>query len=106
MLDLKVESGCEAKSDSYITRPSNEIKHYKKQMSRLAKLAKKHRNGQVNKIDWLDRLTFREIELINEREKRASNFLYLSIDFPETLIDETLVSKKFNNNVYFFTEKI
>lgn len=52
------------------------------QMQRLAKLAKKHRNGQIEKVDWIDRLTFREIELINEREKRESNYLYLMIEFP------------------------
>jgi phosphatidylinositol 3-kinase len=52
------------------------------QMQRLAKLAKKHRNGQIEKVDWLDRLTFREIELINEKEKRESNYLFLMIEFP------------------------
>lgn len=35
------------------------------------------------KIDWLDRLVFREIELINEKEKRFSNFLFLMIEFPK-----------------------
>lgn len=54
----------------------------KDQMQRLAKLAKKHRNGQMMKVDWLDRLTFREIELINEREKRSSNSMYLMVEFP------------------------
>lgn len=34
------------------------------------------------KVDWLDRLTFREIELINEKEKRSSNFMFLMIEFP------------------------
>lgn len=35
------------------------------------------------KLDWLDRLVFREIELINEKEKRFSNFLFLMIEFPK-----------------------
>lgn len=34
------------------------------------------------KVDWLDRLTFREIEMVNERQKRDSNFMYLMIEFP------------------------
>ncbi|KAG7241549.1 hypothetical protein INR49_025469 [Caranx melampygus] len=34
------------------------------------------------KVDWLDRLTFREIEMINESEKRSSNFMYLMVEFP------------------------
>ncbi|KAK4291772.1 hypothetical protein Pmani_033777 [Petrolisthes manimaculis] len=58
------------------------LDHGKDQMQRLAKLAKKHRNGQMMKVDWLDRLTFREIELINEQEKRSSNSMYLMVEFP------------------------
>lgn len=34
------------------------------------------------KVDWLDRLTFREIEMINEKQKRDSKFMYLMIEFP------------------------
>uniref|UniRef100_A0A182JA89 Phosphatidylinositol 3-kinase catalytic subunit type 3 n=1 Tax=Anopheles atroparvus TaxID=41427 RepID=A0A182JA89_ANOAO len=62
------------------------------QMQRLSKLAKKHRNGQMEKIDWLDRLTFRELEVINEMEKRNSQFLYLMVEFPQVYIDEKLYS--------------
>lgn len=39
------------------------------------------------KVDWLDRLTFREIEVINEQQKRESNFLYLMIEFPRIVCD-------------------
>lgn len=38
-------------------------------------------------VDWLDRLTFREIEMINEKEKRSSDYLYLMVEFPTVLID-------------------
>ncbi|CAL1527700.1 unnamed protein product, partial [Lymnaea stagnalis] len=51
-------------------------------MSQLSKLAKKHRDGHMTKIDWLDRLTFREIELVNEQEKRDSECMYLMVEFP------------------------
>lgn len=61
----------------------------KNQMQRLAKLAKKHRNGQVPKVDWLDRLTFREIEVINEREKTESENMYLLIEFPTVLCEQS-----------------
>ena len=40
-------------------------------------------------VDWLDRLTFREIEMINERQKRDSNFMYLMIEFPLIHLDGT-----------------
>lgn len=50
-------------------------------MARLAKLTKKHHKGKMQKVDWLDRLTFRELEMINEKEKRESNFMFLMIEF-------------------------
>ena len=53
------------------------------QMVRLSKLVQKHRKGRMMTVDWLDRLTFREIEVINEREKRESNFMYINVEFPK-----------------------
>lgn len=35
----------------------------------------------------MDRLTFRELELINEQEKRSSDYLYLMIEFASLTID-------------------
>ncbi|XP_061932147.1 phosphatidylinositol 3-kinase catalytic subunit type 3 isoform X2 [Apis cerana] len=87
MLDLRVWPGVEADGSIPNSTPGKTRDHGKEQMQRLAKLVKKHRNGQMNKVDWLDRLTFREIELINEREKRASEYLYLMIEFPEVTMD-------------------
>ena len=52
-------------------------------------LSKKHRDGHMLKVDWLDRLTFREIEMINEKQKRDSNFMYLMIEFPYIHNDDT-----------------
>lgn len=44
------------------------------------------------KVDWLDRLTFREIEMINESEKRNSEYLYLMIEFSTVQVDGNNVS--------------
>lgn len=38
-------------------------------------------------MDWLDRLTFREIEMINEKEKKSSEYLYLMVEFPKICIE-------------------
>ena len=53
------------------------------EMTRLSKLVKKRRKERMMTVDWLDRLTFREIEVINEREKRQSNCMFLTIEFPK-----------------------
>lgn len=81
MIDLKIWPNIESDPQTNSTTPGK-TKDSNDQMSRLAKLSKKHRDGHMVKVDWLDRLTFREIELINEKQKRDSNFMYLMIEFP------------------------
>uniref|UniRef100_A0A8C5UCA4 Phosphatidylinositol 3-kinase catalytic subunit type 3 n=1 Tax=Malurus cyaneus samueli TaxID=2593467 RepID=A0A8C5UCA4_9PASS len=82
MHDLKVWPNVEADGSEPTKTPGRTSSTVSEdQMSRLAKLTKSHRQGHMVKVDWLDRLTFREIEMINEREKRSSNFMYLMIEF-------------------------
>jgi phosphatidylinositol 3-kinase len=85
MFDLKVWPNVEGNP---VSTPGKSKENNQHQMQRLAKLAKKHRNGQIEKVDWLDRLTFREIEVINEKEKRESDYLYLMIEFPTVVFSE------------------
>ena len=66
-------------------------------------LSKKHRNGHLPKVDWLDRLTFREIEIINERLKQHSNFLYLMIEFPRFQCNNTEYSVFYFEKVLLYT---
>ncbi|XP_068622443.1 phosphatidylinositol 3-kinase catalytic subunit type 3 [Battus philenor] len=83
MFDLRVWPGVEGSEKT----PGKAPDRGKEQMQKLAKLAKKHRNGHMPKVDWLDRLTFREIEMINEKEKRSSDYMYLMIEFPTVQIE-------------------
>lgn len=87
IVDLRVWPGIEADGNNPTTTPGKVRDNGKEQMQRLAKLTKKHRNGHISKVDWLDRLTFRELELINEKEKRSSNYLYLMVEFPSITVD-------------------
>lgn len=87
MLDLRIWPNREADGNAPTTTPGKGRDHGKEQMHRLAKLAKKHRNGHMTKVDWLDRLTFREIEMINEKEKKSSEYLYLMVEFPKICIE-------------------
>lgn len=89
MFDLRVWIGIEADGNLDTKTPGKFKDTSKNQMQRLAKLAKKHRNGQVPKVDWLDRLTFREIEMINEKEKTESDYLYLLVEFPTICCERT-----------------
>lgn len=87
--DLRVWADVEADGNFETATPGKGKDSSKNQMQRLAKLAKKHRNGQIPKVDWLDRLTFREIEMINEREKNESENMYLLIEFPTVLCEQS-----------------
>ena len=57
----------------------------KEQYHRLAKLSKKYHAGKIQPVDWLDRITFAEIERISQKDKSASAKLYLNIEFPHTM---------------------
>jgi phosphatidylinositol 3-kinase len=45
-------------------------------------LMKDHERGDIVKIDWLDRLAFRQIEQVHQRESANSDRLYLYVDLP------------------------
>lgn len=91
MFDLRVWKDTEADGRQPSRTPGKGKDVKTNQMQRLAKLSKKHRNGQIPRVDWLDRLTFREIEMINNREKNESDHLYLLIEFQTVLIGDHTV---------------
>ena len=80
--DLRVWLGVEPDGSLSSATPGEMDEKKESEMMRLAKLVKKHRKGRMMRVDWLDRLTYREIEVINEREKRSTNCMYLTIEFP------------------------
>lgn len=88
MYDLRIWLDVEGDGGFPSKTPGKGKDSYQSQMQKLGKLTKKHRNGQIQKVDWLDRLTFREIELINEREKRLSDYMFLMIEFPTVIVDD------------------
>lgn len=92
MFDLRVWVDVEADGNNISKTPGKGKDSSKTQMQRLAKLAKKHRNGQIPKVDWLDRLTFREIEMINEKEKTESDYMFLLVEFQSIHIGDHNVS--------------
>ncbi|GAA6060356.1 hypothetical protein JCM10212_004540 [Sporobolomyces blumeae] len=52
------------------------------EMGRLEKLVKKQERGDVPRLDWLDKLAFRQIEKIHKAESEKSENLFLYIDLP------------------------
>ncbi|CAI0434663.1 unnamed protein product [Linum tenue] len=58
-------------------------RHERGELERLEKLLNKYERGQIQRVDWLDRLTFKAMEKIKDREssKTGSSHLYLVVDF-------------------------
>ncbi|GAA6028728.1 hypothetical protein JCM8097_007365 [Rhodosporidiobolus ruineniae] len=54
----------------------------KDEMGRLEKLVKKHERGDIARLDWLDKLAFRQIEKIHKAESEKSENFFLYIDLP------------------------
>lgn len=79
--DLRVWPGIEADCSIKNSTPGEMAKSGGSEMEKLSKLVKQHRKGRMMSVDWLDRLTFREIEVINEQEKRKNNCMYLTVEF-------------------------
>ncbi|GAB2280474.1 hypothetical protein Dimus_015102 [Dionaea muscipula] len=63
--------------------PGKVPRHERGELERLEKLMNKYERGQVQRIDWLDRLAFKAVEKIKERESCGSrnSHLYIVIDF-------------------------
>ncbi|BGP41137.1 Phosphatidylinositol (PI) 3-kinase [Rhodotorula kratochvilovae] len=52
------------------------------EMGRLEKHVKKHERGDIARLDWLDKLAFRQIEKIHKAESEKSENLFLYLDLP------------------------
>ena len=59
------------------------------ELDRLYELKSNYHNGQIVKIDWLDKLTFLEMEKMTQKMKANSKNMFLSVEFPKALIENT-----------------
>lgn len=60
------------------------------ELDRLYELKSNYHNGQTMKIDWLDKLTFLEMEKMTQKMKAGSKNMFLSVEFPKALIENTI----------------
>ncbi|XP_037036692.1 phosphatidylinositol 3-kinase catalytic subunit type 3 isoform X2 [Bradysia coprophila] len=82
MFDLRVWPNKEADGNTSTTTPGKGKNSSKNnQMQRFGKLYKEYCNGQIPKVEWLDRITFREIAIINDNERKTSEYIFLLIEF-------------------------
>ncbi|OAY34523.1 phosphatidylinositol 3-kinase, root isoform [Manihot esculenta] len=80
---LRLWPGKEADGSFPTNTPGKVPRHERGELERLEKLVNKYERGQIQAIDWLDRLTFKAMDKTKEREscRNGSSHLYLVIDF-------------------------
>ncbi|GAB4839778.1 hypothetical protein Ancab_020488 [Ancistrocladus abbreviatus] len=80
---LRLWLGKEADGSFPSATPGKVPRHERGELERLEKLMNKYERGQIQRVDWLDRLAFKAMEKIKERENcgSRSSHLYLVVDF-------------------------
>ncbi|GMP82765.1 hypothetical protein CsSME_00036933 [Camellia sinensis var. sinensis] len=72
----------EADGSIQTTTPGKVPKEERGELERLEKLVNKYERGQIQRVDWLDRLAFKAMDKIKERESgRNGSCLYLVVEF-------------------------
>ncbi|QQP32979.1 Putative phosphatidylinositol 3-kinase catalytic subunit, partial [Caligus rogercresseyi] len=61
-------------------------------LAQLMNLTKQYRAGKIPHVDWLDRLTFAQVEKRKDRDKQSSQLLFLTIEFVSASLDGKPVS--------------
>ena len=61
---------------------SAEIKKMLHRLNELEMKICKYEHGEATMIDWMDRLTFKEINQLSDKLKRESKSLFLNVQFP------------------------
>ncbi|KAI4384298.1 hypothetical protein MLD38_002471 [Melastoma candidum] len=80
---LRLWQGKEADGSFPTSTPGKVPRHERGELERLEKLMNKYERGQIPRIDWLDRLAFKAMDKVKERErnKTGNSHLYLVVDF-------------------------
>jgi len=65
----------------------------------LNKMKKRYVRGQIVKVDWLDRLSFPEMERLQEKDRKLCTEMHLSVEFPKFIVDG------FESNVVYFEKE-
>ena len=78
---LFVWKGVQADGSVETATPSK-VGEMKDEMGRLEKLIKRHERGDLPRVDWLDKLAYRQVETVYQVESQSSDRLFLYIDLP------------------------
>ncbi|XP_065324991.1 phosphatidylinositol 3-kinase catalytic subunit type 3-like isoform X2 [Gordionus sp. m RMFG-2023] len=68
--------------------------------SQLTDIKKQYRDKDFPKVEWLDRLTFREIEILNEQERKMCDSIFLVVEFPPFSCDNQHISVVYYDKGY------
>ncbi|KAF7123343.1 hypothetical protein RHSIM_Rhsim12G0115800 [Rhododendron simsii] len=79
---FRLWAGKEADGSIQTTTPGKVPKEECGELERLEKLVNKYERGQIQRVDWLDRLAFKAMDKIKEHESgRNGSSLYVVVEF-------------------------
>lgn len=78
---LYIWKGIKADGSNETATPSK-VGEMKDEMGRLEKLIKRHERGDLPRVDWLDKLAYRQVEKVYQAESQSSDRLFLYVDLP------------------------
>lgn len=76
------------------------------ELDRLYELKSNYYNGQTMKIDWLDKLTFLEMEKMTQQMKANSKNMFFSVEFPKALVENTIDVPIMYNETTLETQRV
>ncbi len=82
-IDLRIWKDTRADGRTHTDTPGKAKVSGQENVERLTKLKKMHGAGRVPVVDWLDRLSFAEVERISQREKQSTNLQFLMVEFQQ-----------------------
>ncbi|XP_008795925.1 phosphatidylinositol 3-kinase, root isoform-like [Phoenix dactylifera] len=97
---LRLWPGKEADGTIPTTTPGKVPKCEQGEIERLERLVNKYERGQIQHIDWLDRLTFKAVEKIKERESGRCDNSHLSLVVDFCSFEHRVVFQESGANFY------
>ncbi|CAL5361655.1 unnamed protein product [Camellia sinensis] len=82
---LRLWPSKEADGSIQTTTPGKVPKEECGELERLEKLVNKYETGQIQRVDWMDRLVFKAMDKIKERESGRMEVVYTSWLSPAVL---------------------
>lgn len=64
-----------------------------------------YNNGYIPKVEWLDKIVFEEIEKINLKKLTSSNYIYMTVEFSNFIVDNIACEMIYHQSDFDYTQE-